>query len=319
MRVGVINPFFRFLPDVQEELLATYPDTKFWDGMGRITPEELVEFAKDREVIMPGIAPKFTEEVVSQLPDLKIVACPSAGLDHIDPEVMKRHGIKVAWKPGVNKESVAELAVSLMINVVRKVNMTNTRLRAGEWGNARDKGGMLIRGRTVGIHGCGHIGKEVVRYLQPFGCNIIACDRIDYSDFYKDYGVTQVDAETLWKESEVLTIHLSRNKSTIGMYSAEVLDKLRPGIFLVNTARGMIFDETALEERLKDGRIAAAAFDVFHDEPTEQRSLVELPNFLATPHLAGSAIEAWEAMALSALHGIPDAVVPEPGVYPFED
>jgi len=316
-RVAVLNPFFKFLPHIEKELLDKYPNTKFWEGPMPISPEDLVDFCQDVEIIIPGIFPYFTEEVISALPNLKTVSCPSAGLDHIDAEVMKRHGIKVWWQPGINKESVAELAVSLMINLIRKVNRTNTILRSGEWPRT-GKDGMLIRGRTVGIHGCGHIGKEVVKYLQPFGVNIIASDRNDYADFYKEYNVTPVDADTLWAESDILTIHLSKNKSTIGMYTEEVLSKLKHGIYLVNTARGGIVDENGLEARLKDGRIAAAAFDVFADEPTDRQTLIDLPNFLATPHIGGSAVEAWEAMSRSAIHGAEKATVPEPGIYPYD-
>jgi len=248
-----------------------------------------------------------------------VIACCSVGVDHIDPAVLKRHNVRLGWIPGVNKLSVAELTVSLMINLLRKVSTFNLGLRAGEWPKSRL--GLQLRGRTVGIHGCGNVGKEVVRLLQPFGTTVLACDRVDYSDFYRQYGVTRVSPEELWERAELLTIHLPKNSSTIGMYSGDVLDRLRPGVFLLNTARGEIVDEAALKERLESGRIAAAAFDVFSREPPATPLLAELlklPNFLGTPHIGGSAREAWEAMLRAGIRGITENAVPEPGVYPFD-
>ena len=120
----------------------------------------------------------------------------------------------------------------------------------------------------------------MVKRLIPFGVNILACDKEDYSDFYKKYGVTKVEKEELWQDSDILTIHVSRNNQTIGMYNSEVLDKLKVGAFIINTARGRIFDETALYERLKAGRIKAAAFDVFEIEPAIETPLYALENFI---------------------------------------
>ena len=133
--------------------------------------------------------------------------------------------------------------------------------------------------------------------------------------------MTPVSPQELWKRSEILTLHLPKNSSTIGMYTAQVLDQLRPGCFLINTARGQIVDEAALARRLEDGRIAAAAFDVFSEEPptsSELTALLRMPNFLGTPHIGGSAREAWEAMGRAGIKGITENAVPEPGVYPFD-
>jgi D-3-phosphoglycerate dehydrogenase len=219
----------------------------------------------------------------------------------------------------VNKLSVAELTVSLMVNLLRKVNSFNLGLRAGQWPKSRM--GLHLHGRTVGIHGCGNVGKEVVRLLQPFGVTVLACDRANYASFYRTHGVTPVSPQELWERSEILTVHLPKNSSTIGMYSAEVLGRLRPGCLLINTARGEIVDEAALAERLEDGRIGAAAFDVFSQEPPASdtlKSLLAMPNFLGTPHIGGSAREAWEAMARAGIRGLTENWVPQAGVYPFD-
>ena len=115
-----------------------------------------------------------------------------------------------------------------------------------------------------------------------------------------------------------MTIHLSRNKQTIGLYDSKVLDKLKLGVFIINTARGRIFDEIALFERLSDGRIKAAAFDVFEIEPATSTPLYKLENFYPTPHTGAGAREAWEAMARSGILGLTENWLPEPGVYPYD-
>ncbi|MCC6473869.1 MAG: phosphoglycerate dehydrogenase [Burkholderiales bacterium] len=319
-RIAVTNPTFGLVPHVKEELVARYPGAKFNTEfeIPQMTEDWLIGFLKGCEVAVIGVE-KYPEAVISSLPELKVIACCSVGVDHIDPAVLKKYGVRLGWIPGVNKVSVAELTISLMINLLRKVGTFNLGLRSGQWPKSRL--GLQLRGRTVGIHGCGHVGKELVRLLQPFGVTLLACDRVDYADFYREHGVSPVSPQELWERSEVLTIHLPKNSSTIGMYHAGVLDRLRPGVFLVNTARGQIVDEAALKERLEDGRIAAAAFDVYSREPPATpllAQLLQLPNFFGTPHIGGSAREAWEAMLRAGIRGITENAVPEPGVYPFD-
>ncbi len=314
-RIAVTAIMFELLPHLKDELLAQYPDVKFKTDREVMTEDWLIDFHQGCDAALIGIE-KYTERVISSLPDLKVLSCCSVGVDHIDPAVLEKHGVRLGWTAGVNKTSVAELTISFMVNLLRKVNLYNVGLRAGDW--PRIKMGLHLQGRTVGIHGCGHVGKEVVKRLQPFEVRVLACDRVDYADFYEQYGVTPVSPEELWAESEVLTIHLPKNQTTLGLYTEAVLDKLRPGCFLVNTARGNIVDETALKVRLMDNRIAGAAFDVFAEEPVTNRELVDLPNFLATPHIGGSAREAWEAVGRAGIKGLSENFEPKPGVYPFD-
>jgi D-3-phosphoglycerate dehydrogenase len=314
-RVAVTSQIFHLLPDVRAELLEKYPDAYFFEGDHRMPPDELIEFLQGAEVAVIGLD-RFDGEVLDQLPDLKVVACCSVGADHIDPQAFKDRGVKLGWIPGTNSTSVAELTICMMISMLRRVHRYNANMRDGHWPPVRD--GFHLKGRTIGIHGCGNVGKEVTKLLQSFGVTILASDRVDYADFYKEYGVRAVSPDELWAESEILTIHLPKNSSTIGMYTAEVMDKFRPGIMWVNTSRGQIVDEAALLERLKDGRIEAAAFDVFAIEPVDNPELVNLPNFLATPHIGGSALEAKENMARAGIRGITDNWIPEPGKYPFD-
>lgn len=316
-KVAVTSIVFRLLPYLREEITCDYPDAKFNEDKLRFTDDELIDFLQGYDVAVIGLE-RFNENVVSSLPDLKAVACCSVGADHIDPTALKKHGVGLGWIPGINKISVAELTIGFMIDLLRKVNIYNTGLRNGEW--PQNKMGAHLRGRTVGIHGCGNIGQELVRLLQPFGVDILASDRADYDDFYAAHGVTAVSPEELRARSEIVTLHLPKNSTTIGLYDEDTLDQLRPGAFLINTSRGGIVDEDALRARLEDGRIAGAAFDVFAVEPATAHDsrLMALPNMLATPHMGGSAKEAWEAMGRAGIKGITENAVPEPGVYPFD-
>jgi D-3-phosphoglycerate dehydrogenase len=315
-RVAVTTAYFDFFPELKAELAATYPGTRFRTERHPLTEDKLIEYLADFDTAVIGLD-RFTERVCAALPDLKVISLCSAGVDHIDPAILKKHGKRMWWAAGINKVSVSELAVCYMILALRRVHFFSTVLARGAWQGPMGFGADL-KGRTVGIHGCGHIGKEVVKLLQPYGVRILACDRVDFSDFYRPYGVEKVEADELWARSDVLTIHLSRNATTIGMYTAEVLDRMKPGAVLINCARGGIVDEVALKARLESGHIVGAAFDVFAVEPANGHPLLDVPNFFGSPHIGATTRESWEAMLRSGMRGIEKAYEPQPGVYPFD-
>jgi len=316
MKVAVTIPYFDFFPHLKEELQGIYPDAKFRSDRHRLSEDEFIDYVRGHDAAIIGID-NFSDRVFASLPELKVISLCSAGVDHVDPSILKKHGVKMWWAAGVNKTAVSELSVASMIFAIRRVHYFSSILRAGEWKGPVGFGNDL-RGKTVGVHGCGHIGKEVVKLLQPFGVKTIVCDRAPMHDFLRQYGAEQVSDEELWARSDVLTIHLSKNSSTIGMYTAEVLDKMKPGIFLVNLARGQIVDENALKERLESGHIAGAVFDVFAVEPANGNPLINLPNMFAFPHIGATTREAWENMLRSGMYGVEKAYVAEPGVYPFD-
>jgi D-3-phosphoglycerate dehydrogenase len=318
-RVAVTLSYFDYFPELRAEVEAKYPDVKWAPpGIGLMQGQELVEFLKGYDVAVIGLN-RFTDDVCKQLPDLKVVSLCSAGVDHIDPAILAKHDIDMWWAAGVNKFSVSELAVCYMVFTLRRLPYFSGVLYKGEWKGPRGFGGDL-RGQTVGIHGVGHIGKEVVKLLQPYGVKkILCCDRVDYSDFYKQFpNVEKVDRDEMLGRSDVVTIHLSRNQTTIGMYTGAVLDKMKKGAILVNCARGNMVDEVALKERLDNGHLAGAAFDVFAVEPANGNPLLSVPNFFASPHIGATTKDSWEAMLRSGIYGIEHAYRQEPGVYPFD-
>ena len=315
MRVAVSSLSFCQSSVLRDELSATHPGAKFNEKGRHLSEHEMVELLSGCDATILGLDP-LTEGMLERLPELKIVTRMGVGVDNLDPALLGRFGIRMGWTGGTNRQSVAELTICFAIAGLRRVAPLNAGMRAGD--RPTHRMGRHLAGRVVGLHGCGNVGKEVVRLLQPFGCTVLACDIQDYPQFYAENGVLPVNMDELVKRSEVLSLHLPLTDPTRGLYRAETLDQLRPDCVLINTCRGGIVDEDALRDRLLDGRIAAACFDVFAVEPPTDEALITAPNFLCTPHIGGSAEEARLAMGSAAIADLTDTFVPEPGEPPFD-
>jgi D-3-phosphoglycerate dehydrogenase len=316
MRVAVPCHAFCRHETLRAELLEACADVRFNDDFLRFNEAGLIGFLDGCDAAIIAME-QISDGVLSALPDLKVIGKYGVGLDNIDAAAMQNHNVRLGWTPGTNALSVAELVLCFAIAALRHVGATNAAMRAGDRPAARL--GRHLSGRVVGIHGCGHVGKQLARLLAPFTCTILACDIADYGDFYKQHGITPVGFDELIERSEILTLHLPLTRATRGLYDADILSRLRDDCILINTCRGGIVDEGALKEKLTSGAIAAACFDVFAAEPPTDDALLSLPNFLATPHLGGSAEEARLAMGRSAIRGLFENSVPTPGKTPFED
>jgi D-3-phosphoglycerate dehydrogenase len=311
-QLGVSSNTLCTHPVMRKILLEAYPDARLWEGPRIKDEDTLIAHLKGCDAAIIGFEP-VSDKVLSALPDLKIISKFGAGCESFDFDAMKDHGTRFGYTFGVNKLSVAELAISFMINALRWVTPLNQSMRAGD--RPGNRNGRLLTGRTVGIHGCGNIGKELVGLLKPFNCTVLACDVKDYSDFYQANDVTAVSFDELLERSEVLTLHLPKIRTTRGLYSREVLEKLRPDCVLINTCRGEIVDEDALADRLESGALPAACFDVFGIEPAENDRLLNLPNFLATPHIGASSEETRIDMVQAAIRGLTENELVEPAKY----
>ena len=287
-------------PILRAELLQNYKCVTFNDAGAQLSGEELVNFLRGHEKAITALE-VIDESILSRLPELKVIAKYGVGLDMIDLTAMRAHGKRLGWTGGVNRRSVSELVISFAIIMLRQVPAANREVLSGTW---RQTVGGNLSARTVGIVGCGHIGKDLVGLLKAFGCSILANDILDFTDFYAAHGVEAVGLETLLRRSDVVTLHLPLNDSTRGLLDADRLAMLKHTAVLINTARGGLVDESALKEMLREKRLAAAAFDVFAMEPPKDQELLALPNFLATPHIGGSAHEAIIAMGRAAIEGL---------------
>jgi phosphoglycerate dehydrogenase-like enzyme len=306
VRVAVCSRSFSKNPTLRAELLARYRHVTFNDAGAQLQGDALVAFLKGHEKAITALE-VIDESILSQLPELKVIGKYGVGLDMIDLAAMRMHGKRLGWTGGVNRRSVSELVISSAIAMLRHVPAANREVRAGVW---RQHVGCNLSGRTVGIVGCGHIGKDLVPLLKAFGCSVLAHDILEFPDFYTLHGVESVGLDALLRRSDIVTLHVPLNDSTRGLLNAERLALLKPDAVLINAARGGLVDEQELKRMLLDKRLAAAAFDVFHEEPPQDQELLGLPNFLATPHIGGSAEEAMLAMGRAAIEGLDVNEVP---------
>jgi phosphoglycerate dehydrogenase-like enzyme len=220
---------------------------------------------------------------------------------------MRVHGKRLGWKGGVNRRSVSELVISFAIAMLRHVPAAHREVLSGTW---RQHVGGHLSGRTVGIIGCGYIGKDLVPLLQAFGCPVLVNDIRDYPEFYATHGIEAVSLDALLARADIVTLHVPLDDSTRGMLDATRLALLKSSAVLINAARGGLVDEEALKQMLLGKRLAAAAFDVFAVEPPQDTELLALPNFLVTPHIGGSAHEAILAMGRAAIDGLDENDTP---------
>jgi len=305
-KVAVCSRSFSRNPVLRAELLARYTQVTFNDVGAQLAGDSLVDFLKGHEKAITALE-VIDDYVLSRLPDLQVIGKYGVGLDMIDLAAMRAHGKRLGWTGGVNKRSVSELVISFAIAMLRHVMAANREVLAGTW---RQHVGGYLSGRTVGVIGCGHIGKDLVSLLKPFGCPVLVHDIVDYPEFYARHAIEPVTLEELLARSDVVTLHVPLDDSTRELLSAERLALLRPTAILINTARGGLVDEIALKKMLQNQRLAAAGFDVFAQEPPQDAQLLSLPNFLATPHIGGSAAEAILAMGRAAINGLDEHDLP---------
>ena len=283
---------------------------------------ELLAAIVEVDALLVRSATKVDEEALQAARRLKVVARAGVGLDNVDVRAATQNGVMVVNAPTSNIVSAAELAVALMLAAARHVSPAHAALTRGEWKRSRYTGIELFE-KTVGIVGLGRIGVLVAQRLTAFGMQVIAYDPYVQAGRAAQMGVRMVSLEELMTEADFISVHLPKTPETVGLIGADEFAIARPGLVLVNAARGGIVDERALYDALKTGRIAAAGLDVFAQEPCTDSPLFELENVVATPHLGASTDEAQEkagvAVARSvrlALSGelVPDAVNVQGGV-----
>jgi phosphoglycerate dehydrogenase-like enzyme len=300
MPVAVASHSFPKNPTLRRELLARHPDAVFNETRQPLRGDDLIRFLRGYDKAITGLE-TLDDAVFSAVPELRLVSKYGVGLDMIDLDAARRHGVTVRWTAGVNRQSVAELTIAFMIALCRRIVPLASDLRAGVWGHAD---GRQISSGTIGIVGCGHVGKTVARLCRAFGARVLAHDIVDYAEFYREAGVQPVALDTLLRDADIVTLHVPLDASTRGLIGAPALARMKASAFLVNAARGGIVDETALKNALVDGRIAGAAADVFAIEPPVDRGLLQLPTFIGTPHIGGSTEEAVLAMGRAAIAGL---------------
>ncbi len=305
-RVAVCSRSFSNNPVLRSELLKRFSNVTFNDAGLQLKGDSLVDFLQGHDLAITALE-VIDDYVLSRLPKLRAIGKYGVGLDMIDMNAMRKHGKLLGWTRGVNRRSVSELTISFAITMLRGVVSANREVINGSW---RQHVGGQLSGRTVGIIGCGSVGQDLVQLLKPFDCRILANDIISYDQFYTKNHIEAVTLDVLLKESDIVTLHVPLDQTTSGIIGVKQLSLMKTSAFLINIARGGLVDEVALKQALINQTIAGAAFDVFSDEPPQDQELLSLPNFLATPHIGGSAEEAILAMGMAAIDGLDTAVIP---------
>ena len=282
---------------IRDEITKAFPQAVFNDRGRYLKEEELIEFAREADGLLVG-RDLISEKVLSDLPRLKIISKYGVGRDNLDQEALNHHQVTLGWSGGVNRRSVAELTLCFMLSLCHNVHSGGESLKQGRW--VKD-GGRLLEGKTVGIIGCGNIGKEVIDLLQPFGCSILVRDILDMAEFCREKLTRQVGFEEVMSRSDVVSLHVPLTEDTRHLVGREALAKMKPEAFLINTSRGEVVDEKALKDALLSEKLAGAALDVFATEPPEDLELLQCSRLTVTPHIGGNTVEAVEAMGRSAL------------------
>jgi len=269
------------------------------------TPADLAAELSDADGLLVRSATRVDAALLRAAPHLRIIARAGTGVDNVDVDAASARGILVVNAPGANSISVAEHAWALMLGLARAVPAADRAMKAGKWEKKKFLGTEL-RGKVLGIAGLGRIGQEVARRGRAFGMRVVAHDPYISKEIAGANGVDLMSLDELCAASDYITLHLPSTPETRHTFNDERFARCKPGVRIVNTARGELIDEAALRRAI-DGRIvAAAALDVFECEPPVDWSLAQLPQVIATPHIAASTEEAQELVGIETAATVRD-------------
>lgn len=283
-------------------------------------PEDILSFIDDARILINHLAP-VSRAMLERLPSLELIAVSRGGPVNIDMQAARSRDIRVVNTPGRNASAVAEFTIAMVLAQTRLITAGHDALRQSRWRGdlyRADRTGEELCEMTVGIVGYGHIGTKVVRLLKPFGCRILVCDpyvQLDPQDAAD--GVKQVDLEELLSTADVVSLHPRVTDETRGMIDASALSRMKPGSYLINTARGPLVDYEALYEALVSGHLWGAGLETFAVEPVPEDSpLLELENVTLTPHIAGASVKTVKHAAAMAAEEVRRFLSGEPPLNP---
>jgi D-3-phosphoglycerate dehydrogenase len=259
------------------------------NGVGRAyRAAELLQLLPGMDAIITG-TDELTAEVIAAAPSLKTIAKHGVGLETIDLDAARTHGVIVTATPGTNHDSVADLALALLLALARGVVASHDDVRHGGW---RAFYGMELMDKTLGIVGLGRIGKAVAVRAQAFGMRVMAHDPYPDAAWAAAHGISFVPLDALLAASDVVSLHAAAEMSERPLIAAPQLAAMKPTALLINTARGALLDEEALVAALRSGQLAGAGLDAFAAEPPVGSPLLELENVVLTAHLGGRTVDA---------------------------
>ncbi len=291
------------------EILRRVADVDVKTGLSK---EELADIIGEYDALAVRSETKVTADILAQAGKLKIIGRAGVGVDNIDVEAATARGILVVNSPEGNTLAAAELTFAMLLALARSIPQADQSLRGGRWDRKKFMGSEVYD-KTLGVVGLGKIGKEVAKRAQAFGMNILGYDPYLNPEQAKTLGITLVDLDILYAQSDYITVHVPKTKETSGMINAEKLALMKPTVRLINCARGGIIDEQALADAARAGTIGGAAVDVFSTEPAPVGNpLLGVPNIITTPHLGASTEEAQVNVAIDIAEQIVDVLAGRP-------
>jgi D-3-phosphoglycerate dehydrogenase len=292
MRILIADPLAASAVDVLQREPGWTVDTE----SGR-TPETLAAALAGADALIVRSATRADATLIAAAPGLRVIARAGTGVDNVDLDAASARGILVVNAPGANSVSVAEHACALMLALARSVTSADRAMKDQRWDKKRLLGAEL-RGKTLGLVGLGRVGQEVASRSAAFGMTVVAHDPFIAASVAEAHGVELVPLDDLCRRSDYISLHVPVTPATRRLFDASRLALCKPGVRLINTARGELVDEEALAEAIERGHVGGAGLDVFEVEPPERWRLAALPQVVATPHIAASTLEAQEQVGL---------------------
>ncbi|MFQ6073670.1 MAG: glyoxylate reductase [Candidatus Bathyarchaeia archaeon] len=291
----------REIPERGLKIIKERFDAEVWPEYAPPPKEVIIQKARDVDAIASLLSDKIDAEVFDAAPDLKIVAQLAVGFDNIDVQEATKRGIYVTNTPGVLTETTADFAWALLMAVARRVVEADKYVHSGQWKVGWHPSMLLGRdvyGATIGIVGAGRIGSAVARRAKGFNMRILFYDVVPRPQLERELNAKPVDLETLFKESDFVSVHVPLMKATYHLVNEQRLRLMKKTAYLINNSRGPVVDEKALYKALKEGWIAGAGLDVFEQEPTPaDNPLLTLDNLVVAPHISSASHETRSKMA----------------------
>ena len=259
--------------------------------------ENLSKHLESADALIVRSAVQADEALLSHATKLRVVGRAGVGVDNIDLDAATRQGIAVMNTPGANAVAVAEHTLGMMLAMARHLCRADALMHAGKW-EKKSLQGSELRGKTLGVAGLGRIGMEVARRARAFGMEVVGHDPFVSVAVAKEQGIRLASLDDLYAAADYITLHVGLTPQTTGMINQAAIKKMKEGVRLVNCARGELVHEADLVEALKRGHVAAAALDVFTEEPLKQSPLMAMENVILTPHIGGATHEAQEAVGV---------------------
>ena len=257
----------------------------------------LPEHLKSADALIVRSAVQADANLLQHATKLRVIGRAGVGVDNIDLEAATHKGIAVMNTPGANAVAVAEQTLGMMLAMARHLCRADALMHAGKW-EKKSLQGTELRGKTLGVIGLGRIGMEVARRARAFGMELVGHDPFVSASLAKEQGIRLASLDDVYAASDYLTLHVGLTPQTNGMINEASIAKMKKGVRLVNCARGELVNETDLASALQKGQVAAAAIDVFAEEPPKNSPLTALTNVILTPHIGGSTFEAQEAVGV---------------------